>query len=122
MKIVATNQAATNVDATQILQDRAARLQGEGARPRKLQEADATADRALKALEALPGSRYDAAATAAAALAGADLGLTRNERLAVLNVAPTNVVGAVVDNDTREPRLDDAQVAKVCAVAKELRA
>ena len=60
----------------------------------------------------------------AAALAGADLGLTRNERLAVLNVAPTNaaVVGAVVDNDTREPRLDDAQVAKVCAVAKELRA
>ena len=62
MKIVATNQAATNVDATQILQDRAARLQGEGARPRKLQEADATADRALKALEALPGSRYDAAA------------------------------------------------------------
>ena len=90
----------------------------------KLQEADATADRALKALEALPGSRYDAAATAAAALAGADLGLTRNERLAVLNVAPTNaaVVGAVVDNDTREPRLDDAQVAKVCAVAKELRA
>ena len=54
----------------------------------------------------------------------ADLGLTRNERLAVLNVAPTNaaVVGAVVDNDTREPRLDDAQVAKVCAVAKELRA
>ena len=34
MKIVATNQAATNVDATQILQDRAARLQGEGARPR----------------------------------------------------------------------------------------
>ena len=86
MKIVATNQAATNVDATQILQDRAARLQGEGARPRKLQEA--------------------------------------NERLAVLNVAPTNaaVVGAVVDNDTREPRLDDAQVAKVCAVAKELRA
>ena len=124
MKIVATNQAATNVDATQILQDRTARLQGEGARPRKLQEADATADRALKALEALPGSRYDAAATAAAALAGADLGLTRNERLAVLNVAPTNaaVVGAVVDNDTREPRLDDAQVAKVCAVAKELRA
>ena len=124
MKIVASNQAATNVDATQILQDRAARLQGEGARPRKLQEADATADRALKALEALPGSRYDAAATAAAALAGADLGLTRNERLAVLNVAPTNaaVVGAVVDNDTREPRLDDAQVAKVCAVAKELRA
>ena len=99
-------------------------MQGEGARPRKLQEADATADRALKALEALPGSRYDAAATAAAALAGADLGLTRNERLAVLNVAPTNaaVVGAVVDNDTREPRLDDAQVAKVCAVAKELRA
>ena len=116
-------QAATNVDATQILQDRAARLQGEGARPRKLQEADATADRALKALEALPGSRYDAAATAAA-LAGADLGLTWNERLAVLNVAPTNAaaVGAVVDNDTREPRLDDAQVAKVCAVAKELRA
>ena len=56
MKIVATNQAATNVDATQILQDRTARLQGEGARPRKLQEADATADRALKALEALPGS------------------------------------------------------------------
>ena len=44
MKIVATNQAATNVDATQILQDRAVRLQGEGARPRKLQEADATAD------------------------------------------------------------------------------
>ena len=102
----------------------ARRLAREGARPRKLQEADATADRALKALEALPGSRYDAAATAAAALAGADLGLTRNERLAVLNVAPTNaaVVGAVVDNDTREPRLDDAQVAKVCAVAKELRA
>ena len=32
------------------------------------------------------------------------------------------VVGAVVDNNTREPRLDDAQVAKVCAVAKELRA
>ena len=50
--------------------------------------------------------------------------MARRLSLAVLNVAPTNaaVVGAVVDNDTREPRLDDAQVAKVCAVAKELRA
>jgi phage-related minor tail protein len=124
MKIVATRQAsATNADALQILEDRAARLQGEGARPRKLREADATADRALKALEALPGSKYDAAAIAAKALSESDLGLTRNERLAILNCAPTNsaVASAVVNNDAREPPLDGAQVAAICDVGKKLR-
>ena len=30
--------------------------------------------------------------------------------------------GDIMDYSSREPRLDDAQVAKVCAVAKELRA
>mmetsp|Transcript_11347 Transcript_11347/g.34941 ORF Transcript_11347/g.34941 Transcript_11347/m.34941 type:complete len:145 (-) Transcript_11347:25-459(-) len=136
MKIVSANLGSvTNVEALELLRERQARRAEEkreypaAARtaPRRLREADDTAKRCAEYLEATPAGRQDVSMVAscmdhltgkAEAGPSRDLGLSPDQRLVLVNLAPANraTVVALVDDDDRP----DGDVDEILDLSKKM--